>query len=302
MTALAGRAAAALAALMLGTCMPAAQPNGTAVAASVAAAPVPPAPPPSEPTRGADFNLEGSARQGALLFGFAPAGAERVTLDGAPVPLDADGRFVIGFDRDRVGEAVLASRTADGVAIVRTLTVEPAAWQIERVDVAARPSGSPAAFLARRRGELVRINAARAVDHDSPGWRQHFIWPAKGRISGRFGSQRVYRGEPGSFHTGVDVAAGAGATVVAPADGVIGLAGPPAFSLEGNLVIIDHGKGLNSAFLHLATVAVEEGQAVRQGDPIGTVGATGRATGPHLHWGMKWRKARVDPERLVAAE
>ena len=77
------------------------------------------------------------------------------------------------------------------------------------------------------------------------------------------------------------------------------LAGPPMFSLEGNLVIVDHGMGLNSAFLHLATSNVREGQAVRQGQMIGTVGATGRATGPHLHWGMKWNEARIDPQRLA---
>jgi murein DD-endopeptidase MepM/ murein hydrolase activator NlpD len=127
------------------------------------------------------------------------------------------------------------------------------------------------------------------VNVQSDGWRQRFIWPTTGRISGRFGSQRVYRGEPASFHSGVDVAPGAGAPVVAPADGVVVLAGPPAFSLEGNLLIIDHGMGLNSAFLHLASQAVRQGQRVRQGQLIGTVGATGRATGPHLHWSMKWR-------------
>jgi murein DD-endopeptidase MepM/ murein hydrolase activator NlpD len=115
-----------------------------------------------------------------------------------------------------------------------------------------------------------------------------------------FGSQRIYRGEPGSYHSGVDVAPGSGAPVVAPADGVVVLAGPPEFSLEGNLVIIDHGMRLNSAFLHLGSVAVREGQAVRQGQLIGTVGASGRATGPHLHWGVKWNDARLDPQLLLA--
>src|SRR3546814_3649961 len=89
----------------------------------------------------------------------------------------------------------------------------------------------------------------------------------------------LFRSEPGSYHSGIDIAPGAGASVVAPADGVVVLAGPPMFSLEGNLVIVDHGMGLNSAFLHLATVAVRAGQAVRQGQLIGTVGATGREIG-----------------------
>ena len=78
------------------------------------------------------------------------------------------------------------------------------------------------------------------------------------------------------------------------------LAGPPSFSLEGNLVIVDHGMGLNSAFLHLSQVAVRPGQTLRQGDLIGRVGATGRVTGPHLHWSVKWRDARIDPQKLLS--
>jgi murein DD-endopeptidase MepM/ murein hydrolase activator NlpD len=152
-----------------------------------------------------------------------------------------------------------------------------------------------------REGELARIAAARALDPPSEGWRQSFIWPARGRISGRFGAQRVYRGEPASYHSGVDVAAGAGAPVVAPADGVVVLAGPPAFSLEGNLVIVAHGMGLSSAFLHLSRVDVRPGQRVARGQAIGAVGSTGRATGPHLHWGMKWKDARIDPQVLAGA-
>ena len=149
---------------------------------------------------------------------------------------------------------------------------------------------------------LARIAAARAFDSASMGWRQHFIRPAGGRISGLFGSQRIYRGGvPAAFHSGLDMAPGVGKPVVAPADGVVVLAGPPAFSLEGNLVIIDHGLGLNSAFLHMATSLVQVGDHVRQGQQIGTVGMTGRATGPHLHWSVVWRGARLDPLLLVQA-
>ena len=144
------------------------------------------------------------------------------------------------------------------------------------------------------------MNAARDIRSETEGWRQGFIWPARGRITGLFGSQRIYRGEPASFHNGLDVAAGSGAAVVAPADGVVVLAGPPAFSLEGNLVIVSHGMGLTSAFLHLSQTLVIEGQTVRRGDMIGRVGATGRATGPHLHWGMRLGEARIDPQRMVA--
>jgi murein DD-endopeptidase MepM/ murein hydrolase activator NlpD len=247
------------------------------------------------------FRLDGTSAQGALLRGAAPAGSVAVTLDGKPVPLSGDGRFVIGFDRDHPQRATLIARLADGRLVRRELEVSPRAWRIEHVNVARRPDLPDEEYLRLRERELARIAAARAIDSKSQGWRQPFRWPASGRISGVFGSQRVYRGEPGSYHSGVDVAPGAGAPVVAPADGVVVLAGPPTFSLEGNLVIIDHGMRLNSAFLHLGSVAVREGQSVRQGQYIGTVGATGRATGPHLHWSVKWNDARLDPQLLAGS-
>ncbi|HEY0042922.1 MAG TPA: M23 family metallopeptidase [Allosphingosinicella sp.] len=245
------------------------------------------------------IRLMGVPTQGALLKGQAPAGTEELTLDGKPVPRAADGTFLIAFDRDAEPNAVIEARLAGGRVVRQPLSIAPRSWRIERVNVAQRPGGPTEAYLRLRETELARIAAARAVRSDTEGWRQRFIWPARGRISGVFGSQRIYRGTPGSFHSGVDVAPGAGAQVVAPADGVVVLAGPPAFSLEGNLVIIDHGMGLNSAFLHLAGASVRVGDRVRQGQRIGTVGATGRATGPHLHWSMKWQDARIDPAPLA---
>lgn len=248
---------------------------------------------------GADFRLDGAARQGALMRGEAPAGTVALSLDGKPVPLAADGRFLIGFDRDQPAQAALVATLGDGRAVRRDLAVAAGAWRIETLDIARLPTAATDDYLRLRAGETARIAAARAIHSPSEGWRQHFIWPASGRISGAFGAQRIYRGEPAAYHSGVDIAAGAGATIVAPADGVVVLAGPPAFSLEGNLVILDHGMGLNSAFLHLATSEVRIGEAVRQGQPIGIVGATGRATGPHLHWSMMWQGARIDPAALA---
>lgn len=287
-----GRPAAAAILTILAAC---AAPKASAPGAP-ANEPQPVAPPSAPPVQ---ITLAGSLRQGGLARGQAPAGTQALTLDRKPVPLDTHGGFVIGFDRDQPASAALVARLADGRVVQRSLAIAPGAWRIERVNVVLRPRGSAAEYLRIRRGELARIAEARARETGSQGWLQSFIWPATGRISGVFGSQRIYRGEPGAYHSGVDVAAGAGAQVVAPADGTVVLAAPPAFSLEGNLVIIDHGLGLNSAFLHLASVTVREGQQVRQGERIGTVGATGRATGPHLHWSMKWRDARIDPQLLA---
>ncbi len=247
-----------------------------------------------------DFQLTGTATQGGTLVGIAPAGTVALKLDAQLVPLDADGRFLIAFDRDAAPSARLIARLPDARTIERTLTVAPRAWRIERINAPMRPTKSTEAFMALRKPELEAIAAARETVTDAQGWRQRFIWPRIGRISGLFGSQRVYQGTPGAYHGGVDVAGATGVPVVAPADGVVILAAADKpFSLEGHLLMIDHGHGLNSAFLHLSRIDVKVGDHVAQGQRIGAVGATGRATGPHLHWGMKWNEARIDP-MLVA--
>ncbi len=260
-----------------------ARPSGLAVAA----------------TRSSDFLLTGSMTQGGVVLGAAPPGTVALRLDDAPVALDPDGRFLIAFDRDAPPAARLTAWLADGRTIERALTVGPRDWRIEKVNAPLRPTKSSEAFLALRAPELARIAAARAVVSDSQGWRQRFIWPRRGRLSGLFGAQRVYQGTPGAYHGGVDVAGGTGDPVVAPADGVVILAADHPFTLEGNLLMIDHGHGLNSAFLHLSRIDVKLGDIVRQGQRIGAIGATGRATGPHLHWGMKWNDARIDPLLLA---
>lgn len=269
------------------------------------AAPQADAPPPVEratqPPARTTFSFEGAITQGGLVIGTAPSHTATLTLDGKPITVAPDGRFVIAFDRDGKGEALLVATLANGRAVTERLVVAQRAWQIERVNVALRPSIPSAEFERIRAPEVARIVAARAVMADSDGWQQRFLWPATGRISGVFGSQRIYRGQPGAYHSGVDVAAATGTPIVAPADGVVVLATEKPFTLEGNLLIIDHGMGLNSAFLHLSHIEVREGQKVRRGQTIGATGATGRATGPHLHWALKWRDARIDPQLLTGA-
>lgn len=244
-----------------------------------------------------DLALTGELTQGGWARGRVPAGAAALTLDGKPVPVARDRGFFLAFDRDAGTVATLAVRLADGRMGTRALAIAPRAWKIEHIPIGPRPGTPPSeAFRIRREAELAQINAARAIDSGSQGWRQHFIWPAKGRLSGMFGSQRIYNGTPGSYHSGTDIATGASGTpFVAPADGVVILAAASPFTLEGNLLMIDHGMGLNSAFLHCSQILVRQGEAVRQGQVIGRIGATGRATGPHLHWSLKWRDARLDP-------
>ncbi|MES2699355.1 MAG: M23 family metallopeptidase [Pseudomonadota bacterium] len=297
------RAATAAGSVLLAACSvvpPGAGPVETvqAVPAPVRVNPTPtPVPTPTPtPTGPTTFVYAGQLTQGGWIRGQVPGGTVSARLGDQALTVDATGHFLAAFDRDAGPTAQLVATLADGRQVISSFAIAPRAWQIERVNVARSPGGSTAAFMELRRPELARINAARVAEAPSEGWRHNFIWPAQGRISGRFGSQRIYRGgEEGAYHSGLDIAGGGGTVYVAPADGVVTLAATTPFSLEGYLLIIDHGQGLNSAFLHSSSLMVREGDVVRQGQPLGRIGATGRATGPHLHWSIKWRDARLDP-------
>ena len=285
-------------AVLAGSCVAPAAPRAVIAAPPpVAASPAPALAPPSGP-----IGITGTARQGGLLWGSLEPGTAALTLDGQPVRVATDGRFVIGFGRDAPPIAILRATLANGHPTELRLTVAPRAWPTETIAGLPRFAQPPAEYAARRPAELAQINAARRVNADSDGWRQRFAWPVTGRISGRFGSQRVYaNGEKGDPHSGVDIARPTGTPVAAPADGVVVLAAAAPFTLEGNLLMIDHGMGLNSAFLHLSRIDVHVGDHVRQGQRVGTIGMTGRASGPHLHWAMKWTDRRIDPQ-LVAGQ
>jgi murein DD-endopeptidase MepM/ murein hydrolase activator NlpD len=222
-------------------------------------------------------------------------------LDGKPVRFAADGRFIIGFGRDAGSSALLEARMQDGRLLQARMTVAPRAWDISSLPTLQRGTSPSAEYQRIRAAEVAQIEAARARAVDSDGWRKPFAWPATGRISTLFGSQRIYAGQPGAYHGGLDIARAvdgpvlAGTSARAPADGVVVLATDHAFSLEGNMVMISHGFGLVSVLMHLSRVDVATGAVVTQGQPIGLIGMTGRATGPHLHWGMTWNRERIDP-------
>ena len=243
-----------------------------------------------------DFSFKGSMIQGGLLIDTAPAGTARISFNGDQVPVASDGRFVIAFDRDAGPAATVTATLDDGRVVSRTLTINPRAWDISRLSTLPKYPVPMPQFEKLRPAEIDQINAARRQDTGATGWRQIFLWPATGRISTLFGSQRIYRnGEAGSYHSGTDIAVPAGTPVLAPADGVVILASDHPFLLEGNLLMIDHGMGLNSALMHLSRIVVTPGQAVRRGQIVAYSGATGRVTGAHLHWSLRWRNAKIDP-------
>ncbi len=260
------------------------------------------APPPPQ-TVGPDlFQLKGEVTQGALLYGIAPKDTALLMLDGKPVRFASDGRFVIGLNRDAPPAALIEARLADGRLLRLPLTVSPRRWDISNLHTLRRGVTPTPEQKRIRDAELAQIAAAKAVNAESDGWRGPWAWPAVGRISTLFGSQRIYAGGvSGAPHGGIDIARPTGTPALAPADGVVVLVTDHPFSLEGNMVMIDHGMGLVSAIMHLSAIEVTSGQRVRRGEEIGKVGMTGSATGPHLHWGVTWgpTAARLDPLLIV---
>ena len=248
--------------------------------------------------QGSELRLEGQLVQGGLIQGWVAPGST-VSLDGRALRVAADGRFVFGFDRDAPAVADLLVRGPDGNEERHRLEVAARAYRIQRIDGLPPGEVTPSEDdLARIEAEAKLIEAARQRDSDARGFTEPLAWPAFGRISGIYGSQRILNGEPRSPHRGLDIAAPAGTPVGAMAGGVVALAESDMY-FTGGTVIVDHGHGLHSIYGHLREVAVEVGQHLAQGDRVGTVGMTGRATGPHLHWGVYWFERAIDPALLV---
>lgn len=243
--------------------------------------------------------LKGEFIQGGIVIGQTSPGSQ-IAYDKQLIRVSPQGSFVIGFNRDEPKTVKLKIVTLDGEIISKVLDVKKREYQIQRIDGLEKSKVSPrkAEVLARIRKEGVQAAQARKLDDERVDYLETFIWPTKGRISGVYGSQRVLNGKPRRPHFGVDVAAPTGTDVVAPASGVITLAHPDMF-FSGGTLILDHGHGLSSTFLHLSKLLVKPGDRVKQGDLIARVGATGRVTGAHLDWRMNLFKRRVDPQLLV---
>ncbi|HSS65822.1 MAG TPA: M23 family metallopeptidase [Gammaproteobacteria bacterium] len=247
-----------------------------------------------------EVRLEGQFVQGGLVTGFTKPGA-RVTFEGRNVRVSEDGVFLIGFGRDAKPDATLEIAFPDGRKSSRRLEVARRDYRIQRIDgLPPRKVTPKPEDLKRIREEYALVKAARRRDDPRTDFLRGFIWPAVGRISGIYGSQRILNGEPRRPHFGVDVVAPVGTPVVAPADGVVTLVHADMF-FSGGTLIIDHGHGLSSSFLHLSKVLVKERQQVKQGELIARIGATGRVTGAHLDWRMNLFDTRIDPQLLVGA-
>lgn len=245
-----------------------------------------------------DLVLDGDLVQGGLIFGRVTPGAE-VQVGERLLRISPEGQFVLGFGRDAGAEVELNVTYPDGSKEARLLPVKAREYDIQRIDgVAKKYVSPPEEVLERIKQENAEIARVRAIDHPEAFFDNGFIWPVVGRITGVYGSQRIFNGEPRRPHFGVDVAAPKGTSIAAPADGIVTLAEPDLY-YSGGTVILDHGHGLTSAFLHMESLSVEVGQQIKQGVEIGKLGSTGRSSGPHLDWRINWFEERVDPQLLV---
>lgn len=244
------------------------------------------------------LELEGEPKQGALMIGRTEPGTI-VKFNGDGVRVSKEGVFLLGFGRDAPEKARLDAQFPDGSTVRRELLVAQRAYDIQRIDGLPPRKVTPSEEdMVRIREEYALVRKARNRDDARQDFLGGFRWPAKGRISGVYGSQRILNGVPKRPHFGVDIAAPVGTIVRAPADGVVTLTHDDMF-FSGGTLIVDHGHGLSSTFIHLNAILVEEGDRVRQGDPIAEIGATGRVTGAHLDWRMNLLGDRLDPQLLV---
>lgn len=244
------------------------------------------------------LTVRGEPVQGALLIAQTNPGAE-VSIDGKPVKTDPDGYFLFGFGRFDTEPKTITVRY-QAQSHEKIIPVKTRDFPEERIDgLPADKVNPPASFWERIKKEQAEVKHARSVWSEQRYYLQDFIWPATGRVSGVYGSRRILNGEPKRPHYGMDIANATGSEVVAPIAGTVTMAVDDHY-YTGGTIILDHGYGLNSTYLHLSQVNVEVGQHVQQGDKIGEIGMTGRATGPHLDWRINLgTDVRLDPQLLL---
>jgi murein DD-endopeptidase MepM/ murein hydrolase activator NlpD len=239
------------------------------------------------------LTLTGSMEQGGLVVGRAEPGA-KATLDGDPIHVSPEGVFAFGLGWDQAKPSHLALTFADGSTESRDVVPTARKYDVQRVNGLPQNTVTPSPeILERIRREHARLNELRKTDSDHLWFAESFDWPAPGRMSGVFGSYRIDNGTPMTPHFGVDMANVEGTPIHAPTDAVVLLTDD--FHLEGGFTLLDHGHGVTTHYMHQSRRLVQEGDVLKRGDVLGKIGMTGRATGPHLHWGMNWFAVRLDP-------
>lgn len=246
-----------------------------------------------------EIKLTGKAEPGGILIGIGK-NISSVYLNDTKIKVDNNGTFVLGFDRDAAGTHLLKIEYENGKKETKKLQLPKRKYIIQKLKIAEKYVNPPPEELERIEIENQYMKDARSKvgKIDSTLFRKGFIKPAEGRISSVFGSQRILNGVPKNPHNGIDIAAPEGTPVLATSDGIVIIAGED-FYYNGNFILLDHGMGLSSIYLHLSKLNVKTGDKVIKGQKIGEVGSTGRSTSAHLHWGVQWFGSRIDPMSLL---
>ena len=245
-----------------------------------------------------ELDFIGDKVQGGLVIGKVAPGVN-VSFRNKRIRVSEQGYFLLGFDRDEAQTVYYTLEFPDSSKEIKSIQIAQRNYKEESISGLASNKVKPSqAELERINKEQAYFDHARKIDDPREDFLQAFIWPLNGRISGVYGSRRILNGTPKRPHYGLDIAAPEGTSVRAPADGLVSLNQPDLF-YTGVTVMLDHGHGLSTLYIHMSESSVELGQRVRQGDVIGAVGKTGRATGPHLHWGMSLFGTRLDPQLML---
>lgn len=245
------------------------------------------------------LELSGFLQQGGYVIGQTVPGAE-VKLGVQKAVVDEKGNFAVGVPRLAPENMVLSINLLGGIEEQHKLKIAQRDYKTQYIKGVKKKHVTPRseADLKRIREDSAQIKNARSVVESLPFIQGGFIQPVKGPITGVYGSRRYYNGEERNWHKGTDFAAKTGTPIVAPAGGVVRLALADSF-FNGNLVVLDHGYQMMTVYAHMDSMAVKAGQKVKQGDLLGTVGSTGRSTGPHLHWGLYFGNLALDPMLLL---
>ncbi len=241
--------------------------------------------------------FKGKFLQGHYIIGITDPSA-KIIVDKKNVKVSQDGYFVFGIDRDRKFDVTI-TKIIDGKKEKIIKKVLKRKYNIQRIDGLEESKVTPPESVYKRiREENNKIGEARAINSDLPFFKNQFIMPVKGIISGVYGSQRILNGKPKWPHYGIDIAAKKGTKIKSSATGIITMAEDDLY-YTGGTVIMDHGHGISTIYSHLESLNVKVGDEVLQGDIIGTVGSTGRSTGPHLDFRINWFQTRLDPMSVL---
>ena len=241
--------------------------------------------------------FKGKFIQGHYIVGVTDP-SSKIIIDKKNVKVSEDGYFVFGIDRDRKFDLTITN-IYNGKKEKIIKRVLKRKYNIQRIDGLEESKVTPPESVYKRiKKENNKIGEARAINSDLPFFKNQFIMPVEGIISGVYGSQRILNGKPRWPHYGIDIAAKKGTMIKSSGSGVVTMAEDDLY-YTGGTIIMDHGHGISTIYSHLETVLVSVGDKINKGDLIGTVGSTGRSTGPHLDFRVNWFQTRLDPMSIL---